>query len=101
VVVVRRPNYKMKIEVPWGNGETPLVVSINLTRVSHGRGTLITISRSREDQFRGPTRDIEVAGSVLRKRLASHVEFIEDSFASLYFDDSMIDLHDTRVEIDD
>lgn len=86
-VTVRRPTYKMKVEVPCEVGRVPLLVSIQLSRSSHGKGTFVSMGRSKEDQSGGPLTDIEAAGVLLRKRLGSHVEFIEDSFAELYMQD--------------
>lgn len=87
-VTVRRPTYKMKVELPCEVGRVPLLVSIQLLRSSQGKGTFVSMGRSKEDQSGGPVTDIEAAGVLLRKRLGSHVEFIEDSFAQLYMQDS-------------
>lgn len=85
-ITVRRGNFKMKMEVPCGGDLEPLLVSVVLVRTSHGRSTMVCLSRSREDISGGPSKDIHAAATLLRKRLESHVEFIEDSFASLYLE---------------
>ncbi|CDF32116.1 unnamed protein product [Chondrus crispus] len=87
-VTVRRPNYKMKVQVPCEGTRVPLLVSIQILKSSLGRGTCVSMVRSRDDQSGGPVTDIEAAGVLLRKRLGSHVEFIEDSFSELYMRDS-------------
>lgn len=85
-ITIRRGNFKIKMEVPRGGDLEPLLVSVVLIRISHGRNTLICLSRSKEDASGGPIKDIYSAATLLRNRLESHVEFIEDSFASLYLE---------------
>lgn len=88
-ITVRRGKHKMKIEVPCGGDIEPMLVSVSLTKVAHGQHTSVTLWRSKDDVSGGPTKDIHAAGTLLRKRLESQVEFIEDSFASLYIDGSV------------
>lgn len=94
VVTVRKCNHKMKVEVPWEGEGVPLLVSISLTRVAQGRNTCVTLSRSKDDESGGPGKEIEAASVLLQKRLSSHVEYIEDSFASLYFDGSINEMRE-------
>lgn len=59
-----------------------------------GGGTLVTLCRSRDDVSNGPVKDIVAAATLLETRLAEHVEYIDDSFASLYADESATTLDD-------
>lgn len=93
-VVVRRPTHKVKIEVPCEGDERDMLLSISLTRITNGRNTVVTVCRSKDDLSDGYPENLEAAGSILQKRLAGQVEFIEDSFASLDFEESAIDVAD-------
>lgn len=94
-VVVSRPLYKMKVEIPLSGGTTWLLTSITLAKVWHGRGTHLSISRSKEDTSGGTDGEIESAGLLLRTRLEAHVEFLEDSFASLKLGSSVQEMKET------
>lgn len=94
-VIVRKPHHKIKIEIPTDRDRRWTLVSISLMKVSHGRNTFASVARSKEDVSAGLERDIEAAGVLLQTRLGSHVEFIEDSFASLNMDNSSNELRRT------
>ena len=92
-LIVRKPNYKLKAEVMVDGSEVPLLISIILTKLSHGRNTMVSIARSRDDVSRAPGGEIEGAASALQRQLQGHVQYMDDSFASLYFNNSTIDLN--------
>lgn len=94
-VVVRKPHHKIKIEIPTGTDKWWTLISISLMKVSHGRHTFASVARSKDDVSGALERDIEAAGILLQTRLGSHVEFIEDSFASLNIDSSSSELRRT------
>lgn len=93
--VVRKPNHKMKVEIPANRDKRWVLISITLTKTSHGRNTFVSIARSKDDISGGSERDIVAAGVLLQTRLGSHVEFIEDSFASLKMDNALSQLRRT------
>lgn len=97
-ISIVRARYKLKIEIPSDGLNRPLLASIVLTSMSHGRNTMVYMSRSREDQSGGPARDIHAAGHVLYERLTAHAEFLDESFSSLsLLRDSTIELRENRV----
>lgn len=81
-IVVRRSSQKLKVEIPVEEGSS-LLASITLTRLSNSRGTVVTLSRSRDDSSGAPGLIIKAAGAELQRSLNYHVEYIEDSFSSL------------------
>lgn len=87
-VAVRRGSHKLKVQVPSDGKGAPLLISVMLSRMSSGKNTLISVTRSRDDLSGRPANDIDLAGTLLKKRLDGHVEFIEDSFQSLPLDEA-------------